>query len=86
MSATPRVSIVIGAYNAQRYLAQTLDSLLAQTLRNFELIVVDDGSQDRSFEILKEYEAKDARVRPIKIPHGGIVDAANAGMNAARAN
>src|ERR1700761_7878196 len=82
---SPTVSIVIGAYNAQRYLAQTLDSLLAQTLRDFELIVVDDGSQDATWDILKEYEAKDSRVRPLRIPHGGIVDAANEGMNAARA-
>lgn len=76
---------MIGAYNAQRYIAQTLDSLLAQTMRDFELIVADDGSEDRTFEILKEYEARDARVRPIRIRHGGIVDAANAGLNAARA-
>ena len=85
MSDLPTVSIVIGAYNAQRYLAQTLDSLLAQTLGDFELIVVDDGSEDRTFEILKAYESRDSRVRPIRIPHGGIVDAANAGMYAARA-
>src|ERR1700710_1696496 len=85
MASSPQVSIVIGAYNAQRYLAQTLDSLLEQTFTDFELIVLDDGSEDRTFDILKEYEAKDARVRPIRIPHGGIVDAANAGLNAARA-
>ena len=84
MSDAPLISIVIGAYNAQRYLAQTLDSLLAQTLRDFELIVVDDGSEDATFDILKQYEARDSRVRPILIPHGGIVDAANAGLNAAR--
>ena len=84
-TATPQISIVIGAYNAERYLAPTLDSLLAQTFTDFELIVTDDGSEDRTFEILKEYERRDARVRPIRIPHGGIVDAANAGLNAARA-
>lgn len=83
--SAPTVSIVIGAYNAERYLAQTLDSLLAQTFADFELIVTDDGSEDSTFDILKRYEAKDARVRPIRIPHGGIVDAANAGLNAARA-
>lgn len=85
MSATPTVSIVIGAYNAQRYLAQTLDSLLAQTFSNFELIVVDDGSTDRTFSILQEYQAKDERVRPIGIAHSGIAVAANAGLAAARA-
>ena len=85
MPALPTVSIVIGAYNAQRYLAQTLDTLLAQTLREFELIVVDDGSTDRTWEILQQYQHKDDRVRPIQIPHGGIVDAANTGIRAARA-
>ena len=84
MSDCPTISIVIGAYNAQRYLAQTLDTLLAQTLRDFELIVVDDGSEDCTFQILKQYEARDSRVRPIRIAHGGIVDAANAGLDAAR--
>src|SRR5437016_3136882 len=86
MSDTPTVSIVIGAYNAQRYLAQTLDSLLAQTLRNFELIVVDDGSEDSTPAILKQYQLKDARVRPIRIAHAGIVDAANAGLDAAQSD
>ncbi|MDB5301363.1 MAG: glycosyl transferase family 2, partial [Phycisphaerales bacterium] len=80
----PTVSIVIGAYNAQRYLAQTLDTLLAQTLRDFELIVVDDGSEDATPRILEEYKKKDPRVRPLRIAHGGIVDAANAGVEAAR--
>jgi glycosyltransferase involved in cell wall biosynthesis len=80
----PTVSIVIGAYNAQRYLAQTLDTLLAQTLADFELIVVDDGSVDTTPDILENYRTKDPRVRPLRIPHGGIVEAANAGIDAAR--
>jgi glycosyltransferase involved in cell wall biosynthesis len=82
----PTVSIVIGAYNAERYLAQTLDTLLAQTLRDFELIVVDDGSADATPHILEEYEKNDPRVRPLRITHAGIVDAANAGIAAARSD
>jgi|SRR5665213_995802 len=84
MPGGPTVSIVMGAYNAQRYLAQTLDTLLAQTFGDFELIVADDGSTDRTPHILEEYHRKDARVRPMRIAHGGIVDAANAGLQAAR--
>jgi glycosyltransferase involved in cell wall biosynthesis len=84
MPGPPKVSVVIGAFNAQRFLASAIDSLLVQTLADFELIVVDDGSQDRTFEILKKYEVQDSRVRGIQIAHGGIVDAANAGLEAAR--
>ncbi len=72
-------------YNAQRYLGETLDTLLAQSFTEFELIVVDDGSTDRTADILGEYQNRDLRVRPIRIRHGGIVDAANAGIQNARA-
>jgi glycosyltransferase involved in cell wall biosynthesis len=81
----PAVSIVIGAYNAQRYLGQTLDTLLAQTFGDFELIVVNDGSTDHTADILADYEHKDKRIVPISIPHAGIVEAANAGLRAAKA-
>lgn len=81
---TPAVSIVIGAYNAHRYLAETLDSLLRQTMADFELIVVDDESEDSTPDILEQYKKKDPRVRPMRIKHGGIVDAANAGLQAAQ--
>jgi glycosyltransferase involved in cell wall biosynthesis len=86
MSGAPLVSVVIGAFNAQRFLAPALDSLLAQTFRDFELVVVDDGSTDDTFAILKKYQAGDSRVRVIQIAHGGIVEAANAGLNAARSD
>jgi len=86
MSATtPKVSIVMGAFNAQRFLAEAIGSLLAQTFSDFELIVVDDGSTDKTFQILKSFAQRDSRVRPIQIAHGGIVAAANAGLHAARA-
>lgn len=83
---TPAVSIVIGAYNAERYLAETLESLLRQTMSDFELIVADDGSTDQTPEILQRFARQDPRVRPIRISHGGIVDAANAGLDAARSD
>lgn len=84
MPGSPKVSVVIAAFNAERFLAPALDSLLAQTLVDFELIVVDDGSRDRTFQIIKQYQARDARVQGIQIAHGGIVDAVNAGLDAAR--
>ena len=55
---TPKVSVVIPAYNAQQYLGETLDCLAVQTLREIEVLVVDDGSADSTPEILREYSEK----------------------------
>jgi glycosyltransferase involved in cell wall biosynthesis len=71
-------------YNAERYLRSAVDSILAQTFRDFELLAVDDGSKDGSLAILREYESKDARVRVISRPNTGIVGALNDGIAAAR--
>ena len=57
-----KVSVVMAVYNSEKYLRQTLDSILTQTLTEFELIAVDDGSKDSSLSVLREYEAKDERV------------------------
>lgn len=80
----PLVSVVMPAYNAERYLTESLDSVLAQTLQNFELIVVDDGSTDKTLEILKSYQNRDDRVRVISRPNTGIVGALNDGLAAAK--
>ncbi|HEY2586755.1 MAG TPA: glycosyltransferase family A protein [Tepidisphaeraceae bacterium] len=82
--AAPRVSVVIPAYNAQRYLFEAMESVLTQTYRNFEVIVVDDGSTDRTPQIIDSLAAHDRRVRRLTIPHGGIVKGLNAGVQAAR--
>ena len=55
---TPKVSVVIPAYNAQQYLGETLDCLAVQTLREIEVLVVDDGSADSTPEILREYSER----------------------------
>jgi glycosyltransferase involved in cell wall biosynthesis len=80
----PRVSIVIPAYNAQRYLVQAVESMLAQTFTDFECIIVDDGSTDRTAQLLAQLARRDPRVRPVHVPHGGIVEALNAGIEAAQ--
>ncbi|HSU65600.1 MAG TPA: glycosyltransferase [Tepidisphaeraceae bacterium] len=85
MSDVPAVSAVLGVYDGERYIAESVESILNQTFRDFEFIAVDDGSTDRTVEILRKYEAKDPRMKVLQIPHGGIVDAANAGLAAARA-
>ena len=84
MRRTPQISVVIGAYNAQRYVEQTIRSILAQTFTDFEFLIVDDGSADRTLKILRNYEKKDPRVKVIANRHGGIVDAANTGLQQAQ--
>lgn len=77
------VSVVVPVYNAQHYLAKKLDSILSQTLQDIEIICVNDGSTDFSLEILRRYEAADARIVVIDQENSGIAKARNAGMKIA---
>ena len=79
----PKVSVVIPVCNVETYLRECLDSALAQTLRDIEIICVDDGSTDSSPAILDEYAAKDSRVKVIHKPNGGYGHTMNVGMDAA---
>jgi len=78
------ISVVMPAYNAQAYIAETLDSILAQTMRDFEIIVVDDGSSDDTVAIVKNYIAKDARIRLIQNEHGRQSKARNTAIEVAQ--
>ena len=60
------ISVIVPVYNAEPYLRQCLDSICGQTLRELDIVLVDDGSTDRSGEICDEYAAKDARVRCLR--------------------
>jgi glycosyltransferase involved in cell wall biosynthesis len=85
MSSIPAISVVLGVYNGQRFIADAVESILKQTFTDFEFIAVDDGSTDKTVSILQKYASQDRRLTIVQIPHGGIVDAANAGLDAARA-
>jgi glycosyltransferase involved in cell wall biosynthesis len=76
------VSVVMPCFNAADTLPEALESLTGQTLVDFELIAVDDGSSDATASILKEWAVMDARIRPIFQPHSGIVVALNNGWHA----
>jgi len=80
----PMVSIVMPVYNSARYLEEAVDSLMAQTCQDFELIAVDDGSTDESGHILDRYADSDSRIRVIHQANGGISAARNRGMREAR--
>lgn len=83
-SHRPEVSVVMPAYNAAETVGAALDSLLEQTHGDFEIVVVDDGSSDDTAGVLRAYAARDARVRPMSMRHGGVAEAFNAGIAAAR--
>jgi glycosyltransferase involved in cell wall biosynthesis len=87
MSSTgqPRVSVIMPAYNAQRYLGAAVESILGQTFREFEFVIIDDGSTDRTRQILERYAAADARIRLTSRPNTGYVAALNEMLSAARA-
>jgi glycosyltransferase involved in cell wall biosynthesis len=73
-------------YNTERHLPAALDSILAQTFTDFEIIAVDDGSKDNTLKILREYESRDPRLRVVSRPNTGIVGALNDGLALARAD
>lgn len=80
----PKVSVIIPVYNVERYLEECLDSVLNQTLREIEVICVNDGASDRSPEILKKYAVQDARIRIITQKNAGAGAARNRGVAQAR--
>lgn len=85
MSGTqPLVSIVIPVYNAERYLPRAVESVMAQSVHDWELILVDDGSTDDSGAVCDRYAAQDRRLRVIHTPNGGPSAARNAGTAQAR--
>ncbi len=80
----PEVSIVVPIYKAEAYLDQCVQSIFAQTFRDYELILVDDGSPDQCPAMIDAYAEKDPRVRVIHKTNGGLSDARNAGMKIAQ--
>ena len=79
-----KISIVIPVYNCERYLDNCLNSIINQTYTDFEVIVVDDGSTDKSCEIYKCYEEKDQRIKIIKQKNSGVSKARNKGIDNAK--
>lgn len=75
-----KLTVIIPCYNVEKYLRQCLDSVINQTLKEIEIICVNDGSTDRTQKILEEYSKKDDRILVINKPNGGLSSARNAGM------
>ena len=77
------VSVIIPVYGVEKYIAQCLESVINQTYNNLEIIVVNDGTKERSAEIAKEYAAKDSRIKVYDFDNGGLSVARNRGLEIA---
>lgn len=82
-SKHPKISIIVPVYNVEKYLPRCIDSILAQTFTDFELLLIDDGSKDRSGEICDEYARKDNRIRIFHKENGGVASARQMGNDKA---
>ena len=81
----PQVSVIMLVYNGERFVAEAMDSILAQTLSDLELIVVDDCSTDASAAIVRDYASRDERVRLVQLDHNqGLASARNSGIAVSR--
>ena len=79
----PLISVIIPVYGVEKYIAQCLESVINQKYKNLEIIVVNDGTKDRSAEIAKEYAAKDSRIKVFDFENGGLSVARNRGLEIA---
>lgn len=79
----PQLSVIVPVYNVEKCLPLCIESVQKQTYKNWELILVDDGSQDNSGTICDEYAAKDSRIKVIHKANGGVNTARNRGLDEA---
>ncbi len=84
MKIMPKISIIVPVYNTEQYLPQCIDSILAQSFTDFELILVNDGSTDNSLKICKEYARKDSRIVVVNKNNEGVTKARERGVNVSR--
>ena len=80
----PAVSVVMSCYNASRFLAEAIESILRQTFTDFEFIIIDDGSTDDTLDIIRTYAQTDPRIVVIEKANTGLADSLNVGIGAAR--
>ncbi len=76
----PVISVIVPVYRAEKCLSQCVDSILAQTFQDFEILLIDDGSPDQSGALCDEYAAHDSRIRVFHKENGGVSSARNLGM------
>ena len=77
------ISVIVPIYNVEKYLDKCVDSIINQTYKNLEIILVDDGSPDNCPKMCDDYAKKDSRIKVVHKENGGLSDARNAGMKVA---
>ena len=80
----PKVSVIIPVYNVEKYLSKAIESVISQTLKDIEIILIDDGSTDKSYSIIQSYATKDNRIRVLKQKNSGQSSARNKGIELSR--
>ena len=80
----PKISIIIPCYNVEKYIKQCLESVVNQTLKDIEIICINDGSTDSTLEILREYENRDNRIKVISKQNSGYGASMNIGLETAK--
>ena len=80
----PQVSILLPVYNAAQYILKAVDSILQQSLTDFELILIDDGSSDGTEQLVRQLAAKDQRIHLVQRPNKGLIATLNEGLALAR--
>lgn len=83
---TEKISVIIPAYNASNSIKKCIDSILSQTYKSLEIIIINDGSKDNTLEIMQEYEKKDSRIRIINKGNSGVASTRNLGINTSTGN
>ena len=81
MNVMPLISIIIPIYNAEKFLARCIDSILSQRVEDFELLLINDGSKDNSLSICNDYAQRDSRIKVFDKPNGGVSSARNLGLD-----
>lgn len=83
MKKNPLISVVLSVYNGEKYLSEAIESILTQTYKNFEFIIINDGSTDKSPEIINSYQEHDNRITVISRENKGLIDSLNEGIKKA---
>ena len=86
MNRNPAISVVLPVYNVEAYVCEAMESILAQSFTDFELIIINDGSIDGSGAILRDLAARDTRIILVEQPNDGVASALNEGIKIASAD